>query len=145
ADQRIACIPDGGAWRRMTESPEVLSNKKEAAVLALLTSRTVEEAAKTADVPARTLYRWMKEPQFDAAFRDAKRSAFAQSVARLHQMSGAAVSTLGKIMVDQSVPAATRLRAADSILNHTAKAIEIEDVEARVAALEATAKGTEEQ
>ncbi|MEP7354738.1 MAG: hypothetical protein ABI824_16030 [Acidobacteriota bacterium] len=129
----------------MTGPTETLNAKKEAAVLALLTSRTVEEAAKTADVPVRTLYRWLKDAQFDAAYRDAKRAAFAQSIARLHQMCGAAVSTLGKIMIDASVPAATRLRAADSILSHTAKAIEIEDVEARVAALEATAKGTEGQ
>jgi hypothetical protein len=42
-------------------------------------------------------------------------------------MSGAAVSTLGKIMVDTNTPASTGVRAADSILNHTTKAIEIED------------------
>ena len=51
-------------------------------------------------------------------------------------MSSAAVSTLGKIMVDANAPASTRVRAADTILNHTTKAIEIEDIAARVAALE---------
>ena len=51
-------------------------------------------------------------------------------------MCSAAVSTLGKIMVDANSPASTRVRAADSILNHTAKAIEIEEIEARVAELE---------
>ena len=39
-------------------------------------------------------------------------------------------------MVDPDTPAATKVRAADSILNHSAKAIEIEDIEARVAELE---------
>jgi hypothetical protein len=39
-------------------------------------------------------------------------------------------------MVDSSAPASTRLRAADIVLGHTAKAIEIEDIDARVAALE---------
>ena len=34
----------------------------------------------------------------------------------------------------------TRVRAADSVLDHAAKAIEIEDIEARVAALEEAAK-----
>jgi hypothetical protein len=43
-------------------------------------------------------------------------------------------------MVDQNVPASTRARCADSVLGHTVKAIEIEDVEARVAALEAAQK-----
>jgi hypothetical protein len=42
-------------------------------------------------------------------------------------------------MVDANTPASTKVRAADSVLNHSAKAIEIEDVEMRVAALEAAA------
>ena len=51
-------------------------------------------------------------------------------------MTSAAVSTLGKVMVDANTPASTKVRAADSILNHTIKAIEIEDIAARVTALE---------
>ena len=52
----------------------------------------------------------------------------------------AAVSTLLKVMIDPNSPASTRVRAADSILDHAAKAIEIEDIEVRVAQLEAAAK-----
>ena len=37
------------------------------------------------------------------------------------------------------LPPATKVRAADSILNHTTKAIEIEDIEARVSELERAA------
>jgi hypothetical protein len=50
-----------------------------------------------------------------------------------------AVSTLGKVMLDPATPPATRVRAADSILEHTAKAIGIEDIEARLAAVEQVA------
>ena len=39
-------------------------------------------------------------------------------------------------MVDQNAPASTRVRAADSVLDHSAKAIEMEDIEARVTELE---------
>jgi hypothetical protein len=74
------------------------------------------------------------------AYRAAKRTAFGQSIARLHHLSSAAVSTLGKVMLDSATPAATRVRAADSILNHTTKAIEIEDIEARVTELERAAE-----
>jgi hypothetical protein len=49
-------------------------------------------------------------------------------VARLQQAPGAAVMTLLKIMVDGAAPASTRLRAADVVLSHTSKAIEIEDM-----------------
>jgi hypothetical protein len=87
----------------------------------------------------------MKEPAFNAAYRAAKREAYGQAIARLHQMASAAVSTLGKVMVDPNTPASTKVRAADSILSHTSKAMEIEDIEARVTALEGageTAKKT---
>jgi len=110
--------------------------KKEDAVIALLTHRTIEEAARAVNVSTKTLLRWQKEPEFDAAYRAAKRAAFGQSIARLHHLSSAAVTTLGKVMLDQATPPATKVRAADSILDHTSKAIEIEDIEARVAALE---------
>jgi len=48
--------------------------------------------------------------------------------------------TLFKIMVDTNTPASTRVRAADSVINHATKAIEIEDIDVRVAALEQAAE-----
>ncbi|MEP6960685.1 MAG: hypothetical protein ABI995_01310 [Acidobacteriota bacterium] len=86
--------------------------------MALLSQRNVEEAAPVTGITADTLLRWMKDPHFDTAYREAKRAAFSQAIARLHQMSSAAVSTLGKIMIDPNSPASARVRAADSILNH---------------------------
>ena len=85
--------------------------KKEQAVAALLTQRTTEEAARSVGIGPATLLRWMKEPEFDAAYREARRLAFRQSVARLQQASGAAVSTLLKTMVDPATPPATKVRA----------------------------------
>ena len=114
--------------------------KKEAAVAALLTQRNVEEAARSVGISTPTLMRWMKLPEFDAAYRAARRAAFGQATARLQQASSAAVTTLLKVMIDPSSPASTRVRAADSILDHGKKAIELEDIEVRVAELEAAAK-----
>jgi hypothetical protein len=111
--------------------------KKEEAIIALLSHRSIEEAARAVDISPNTLVRWLKDPEFDAAYREARRAAFSQSIARLQQMSGAAAATLGKVMVDPNTPPSTKVRAADSILDHAAKAIEIEDIEARLAALEA--------
>jgi transposase-like protein len=126
----------------MTGHGAKFGRKKEEAIVALLTNRTIEEAARSIGVDPKTLFRWMKEPDFDAGYRAAKRAAFAQSIARLHHLSSAAVSNLGKIMLDSATPPATRVRAADSILDHTAKAIEIEDIEARVSELERSAEET---
>src|SRR5579863_5841956 len=88
----------------MSQFDEKLGRKKEATILALLSSRSVEEAARAAGVTPRTLYRWQKEPAFNAAYREAKRGAFSQSIARMHQMSIAAVTTLGKVMLDPNTP-----------------------------------------
>lgn len=118
------------------------TRKKEEAIAALLKQRNIEEAARAIGIGTQTLLRWMKVPDFDKAYREARRAAFSQSVARLQQASGAAVSTLLKIMVDPSAPPSTRVRAADSVLDHSAKSIEIEDIEARVAALERAAGGS---
>jgi hypothetical protein len=120
----------------MSDSTQELEPKKEAAIIALLSSRNIEEAAQAAGVDSRTIYRWLKEPAFDAEYRTAKRTAYGQALARLHQMATAAVSTIAKIMVDQGTPASVRLRAADSVLAHVEKGIELQDIEARVAELE---------
>jgi hypothetical protein len=47
-------------------------------------------------------------------------------------------------MLDSMTPPATRVRAADSILDHTAKAIEIEDIDARLRELEAAAEANKD-
>jgi hypothetical protein len=116
--------------------------KKEEAIVALLTHRTTEDAARSIGIGVATLLRWQKEAEFQASYREAKRAAYAQSIARLHQMSSAAVSTLGKVMVDPNTPPGIKVRAADSILNHTIKAIETDDIEVRVSELERAAKSS---
>jgi hypothetical protein len=112
------------------------TRKKEEAIAALMTQRNVEEAARAAGIGHQTLLRWLRLPEFQDAYREARRAAFGQSIARLQHASSAAVSTLLKVMVDPSAPASSRVRAADCVLDHTMKAIEIEDIEVRVAALE---------
>jgi hypothetical protein len=113
--------------------------KKEEAVAALLTQRNIEEAAKATGIAPNTLLKWMKEPEFQAALREARRGAYGQSIARLQQGTAAAATTLLKTMIDPGTPASVKVRAAEAIFNHAAKAIEIEDIEVRVAALEAAA------
>jgi hypothetical protein len=111
-------------------------HKKEQAIAALLFHKTVEAAARAVGISANTLLRWTKEAEFEAAYREARRMAFCQSIARLQEASGAAVTTVLKIMLDAKVPAGTRLRAAEVVLSQGAKAVEMEDFEARLAELE---------
>ena len=114
-------------------------HKKEQAIAALLSYRNVEEAARAVGISANTLLRWMKEPEFDAAYREARRTAFSQSIARLQQASSAAVTTLLKIMTDPNASSSARVRAAEVVLERTARAIEIEAIDVRGAELERAA------
>jgi hypothetical protein len=66
--------------------------KKEEAIAALLTQRNIEEAAKAAGSGANTLLRWLKVPEFQTAYRDARREAFSQSIGRLQQGASAAAT-----------------------------------------------------
>jgi len=123
----------------MAARSSILGRKQEEAIAALLTQRNVEEAAHAAGVGTRTLLRWLKLPEFQTAYRQARREAFGQAVARLQQATSAAATTLLKTMIDPATPASVKVRAAEAIFNHAARAIEIEDIEVRVTALEQAA------
>ena len=126
----------------MTGHGAKFGRKQEEAIAALLVQRNVDEAAKSISIAPRTLIRWMKLPEFQTAYREARRAAFGQAVARLQQGTAAAATTLLKTMIDPATPPSVRVRAAEAIFNHAAKAIEIEDVEVRVTALEQAAEAT---
>ena len=113
----------------MKRSGEKLGGRKQEAILALLTARSIEEAARTGKVPLRTLYRWLKEPAFSNEYRHARRDGFGQALARLQQGSSAAATTMLKIMVDTTLPVSTRLRASEYVFTHAKNGIEMEDRE----------------
>ena len=64
--------------------------KKEDAIAALLSQRSIEDAAKVAKIGSNTLLRWLKEPDFKAAYLQARRAGVHQAVARMQQATGAA-------------------------------------------------------
>ena len=127
-------------WDEMRGHGTQFGRKKEAAIAALLTARNLEEAAKSVGIATNTLLNWMKVPEFQAAYREARRTAYSQAVAKLQQGATAAATTLLKVMLDQGTPASVKVRAAECVMNHSSKAIELEDVEFRVAELERAAR-----
>ena len=59
--------------------------KKEEAIAALLTQRNIEEAARAAKIGPNTLLRWLQVPEFQNAYRKARREMVQQSIARMQQ------------------------------------------------------------
>jgi len=130
--------------RQMTGHGSKFGRKKEEAIVALLTQRNLEEAARSIGVAPNTLLKWQKLPEFEAAYRDARKVAYRQAVARLQQGTSAAATTLLKTLIDPDTPASVKVRAAEAIFNHAAKAIEIEDIDARLRELEAAAEANKD-
>lgn len=112
--------------------------KMERAVAALLSCRSVEEAAR-AGIGRNTLKRWMKHPEFDTAYRETRAALLSQAVARLEAAADAAAKTVLKVMLSPNEPAGARLRAAENVLEQAAKASSIEDLEVRLRNLERNA------
>ena len=130
--------PNGANWGKMLGNRAKFGHKKEQAIAALLFHKNLEAASRAIGVSANTLQRWTKDPEFEVAYQKARRVAFRESIARLQEASGAAVTTVLKIMLDSKISAGTRLRAAEVVLSQGIKAIEMEDIAARVAELERT-------
>ena len=114
-------------------------------ILALIENNTLEKAASSLELSTTTVWRWMQEEEFQEAFLKARRQAFSKSVSRLQHGSSAAVATLLTVMADRTAPHASRVRAADSVLDRGLKAIEIEDLEFRMQRLEKLEKERNER
>src|SRR5580698_5616401 len=116
--------------------------KKEEAVAALLSHKSVEDAARSVGLNPNTLLKWLRVPEFRTLYLQERRAAVQQSVARLQQATGAASITMLKLMTDQNVPPAVRLRAAECVFDYALKGIDLEDTDLRLSQLEAAAEET---
>ena len=110
-------------------------NADEALVLALACGATVENAARTAGVSLRTVYRRLAEPAFRTRLQGARAEMVQRATGMLTAAALEAVKTL-LVLQQASVSAAVRLGAARAILELGAKLREVADLEARLAALE---------
>ena len=113
-----------------------LPKKKHDAVVALLEHPTVRQAAQAVGIGEATLFRWLQVPEFQDAYRDAKRQIVNHAIARLQQATIEAVDTLSEVMKDKNKPPSPRVKAAKTVLELAVKALEIEDIQSRVESLE---------
>ena len=122
----------------MAENGSRLSAKQHRAISALLTSKSVTEAAVATGQGERTIYRWLSEPDFRQALSAAEGDLIDVATRRLLQLQGGALDTLEALLSDDTdASAGVRLRAAQITLDHLLKLREMRDVEQRLQALEA--------
>jgi hypothetical protein len=117
-----------------------ITPQQEQAILALLTSGGIEQAAAACGVSRTTLWRWSTQDQaFQDAYRAARARAFSMGTAALQQLTLTAVKVLKVVMRNSKAAPTARVLAARSVLEFSERRIALEDVESRLSALERAA------
>jgi hypothetical protein len=110
-----------------------IGRKRELAITALLNAPTIAKAAESLGLHERTLRLWLANPEFVAAFRQAKRELMEAATLHLQRGMMDAVLKLRKLLGSRNE--GVRLRAAVAILTLSNKAVE-DDIIERLAAVE---------
>jgi hypothetical protein len=113
-----------------------ISRKQEAAVAGLLLKPSIQQAAKYAEISQRTLLRWLKDDDFNKAYREARFHLVQQAISQIQDATHAAVKTLCEVLNNKEAPSGVRVRAASIIIDNALKATEIDNLEARISILE---------
>ena len=132
----------GVGQEKMNENGSAtLTPRQYKAVRALLTEKTVGDAAAVAGIGESTIYRWLSETQFRSALAQAEGEAVAAAGRRLAALAEGALDELARAMVDPMTPAPTRVRAAEVVLNNLLRYREIVQFEIRLTDLEREMRG----
>ena len=118
-----------------------LTPKQDAAIVALLSQKTMKAAARSAGVNEVTLWRWLQDSDFQAAYTKARHETVKQAIARLQQNASQAVDTLKEVMTNKKALDFARVSAAKAILDYSLKSVELEDLSERINALESKMGG----
>ena len=90
-------------------------------IAALLNSGTIKAAAAAAGVSERTVYDRMADGEFQALYKAAKADLIRAAVLSLNGKVQAAIDTIADVMNNEQNNPATRLQAAQTILNSAAR------------------------
>lgn len=114
-----------------------LSTQQRQVLVSLLGGSPITRAAAAAEVDPSTIYRWLKMPTFQQELREGRRALAQQGLGQLQALVSDAVALVREILNDSTRSAAVRLRAADLVLEHTVRYLELDDLERRIQELEA--------
>ncbi|MFC1886606.1 hypothetical protein ACFLZM_06075 [Thermodesulfobacteriota bacterium] len=82
------------------------------------------------------MFRWLQDDAFREAYQRARSESVRQAVAQVQTAMGAAVRTLVEVMENTEAPASARVSAAKTMIETGIKAVEFEEIELRLTAIE---------
>lgn len=114
-----------------------LTPRQYKAIAALLATTSIRQAAIEAGVPEKTLHNWKKNPLFNRVYWEALREEWGQTKGRALTVASPMLQVLVRIAVKENARDADRISAASKVLDFATRVIELDDLEARMAAMEA--------
>jgi Helix-turn-helix of insertion element transposase len=117
------------------DEPKELTSKQKRALPYLLEARSIEEGCKRAGVSKATVYEWLKNDVFRNELKRQRNLIIDSAVDTLKANIAKATETLVKHL--DSEHENISIRAAESIIEFAQKALEHEELERRIEALEA--------
>ncbi len=113
-----------------------LNGRQRKAIPFLLSSSSIEAAAKAAGIGERTIYRWLKDDMFVSQLRAAQDRAVDTAVSRLAGACAEAADVLVSISSDEEEKGSVRVSAARAILGNLSHLIETRDLQERLSNLQ---------
>jgi putative insertion element HTH domain-containing protein len=126
--------------KKTEEKTAELTAKQVRAIEILLREPTITAAAKGTGISQTTIYKWLNDPLFAAAYRQARARVLESTLTALQAANLDAVTCLRSILKDKNEPASARVTAARTVLELTLKARDALETEERLRALEAIMK-----
>ena len=112
----------------------ITEHRKQQAMELLLEGRRICEVALNIGVDERNVYRWLSDPVFKRELGEKRRVILDAVVARIRSATADAVDAIIALLKDDS--SNIRLKAANDILLHSAKYVELQDVQERLDEIE---------
>ena len=123
---------------------ETLTGSQQTAVSLLAQGWRRAEVERELGISRRTLDRWTARPAFREALDQERRGIVREAMSRAKAHMGRMLEVLRRIAEDDAMPPPSRVSAAAKILDVAVKAIEVQDLDERLRALEAAQAGQTE-
>ena len=117
-----------------SKTAEKLSPRQLQVLPYLISCSTHEEASRQSGISAKQIYSWLKEPLFEKELNRQRNDVFSNAIRSLKAASQKAVLTLVDCLNDSNTK--NRIAAADKILSHTFRGMELFELEERLSRTE---------
>ena len=113
-----------------------LKGKQNKFLIAMLEEPTTDEAIESANIHRGTAYKYLRDPVFKEALREARKDLVMMVTQKLSTAGEKAVHTLLEVIEDEEAPATSRVSASRTVLEYMYRSYENDELLERIEKLE---------